>query len=95
MSIQTWLDAPIPRKRALGAVIWVPSITAWMFYKDWRAAKIIKDQQQRLHIFAESVDLLLDHADIETVKEIREKLEFWAVVREMPRPDFTEDSEED
>lgn len=49
------------------------------------ADKKIADQNERLRIFRESVDFLLDNASEPTLQELNKNLEFWRVVRGIPK----------
>lgn len=48
-------------------------------------AEVITDQNMRLKICNEIMDFLLDKADVDTVQELDEKLEYWRIIRGMPR----------
>lgn len=82
--MSAWLNAPIPRKYALGALL-ITNASLFLTAKSVlrEGDKIIADQNERLHILKESVDFLLDQADDATIIVLNQNLDFWRVVREM------------
>lgn len=83
--LNTYLNTPIPRYKVLLLIASHLAGTSVAVYAAGRkAGAVIEDQQQRIVIFREAVDFLLDHADSETVSELNQNLDYWRVIREMP-----------
>lgn len=85
-AITAYLNTPIPRKVALAVTI---GQGLGCTYASYRALKkqanvanaIIADQVERLHIYNEAMEILLEKADPLTLAELNEKLGFWAIIR--------------
>jgi hypothetical protein len=50
---------------------------------------VIKDQEQRISIYRETNEFLMERADGATLEELDKKLDYWRVIRgvEMPKRD--------
>lgn len=48
---------------------------------------VIEDQQERIKIYDETVNYLLERADDRTLVELNEKLDFWRVIRGIDPPE--------
>lgn len=84
--LQAYLNAPIPRKTALAVVLaeglglsYVALVGLNKVLK--MNGELIQDQAERLQIYKESMDFLLDRADPVSVIELNEKLDYWRVIR--------------
>lgn len=85
-ALEAYLNAPIPRKVALAVTV---SQGATQLYFAIRALKklereantIIADQNERLHIYNEALQILLPEAAPETLAKLDQGLEFWAIIR--------------
>lgn len=88
MDLTTYLNTPIPRKYALASVVAANASMIGMYFACKRTLKdaeeIINDQAQRIKIFRESTDFLLEHADDSTLRTLNSNLDYWRVVRGMP-----------
>lgn len=80
-AIKAWLDTPIPRKRALGAVLF-SQYTNVVMIATWRLER--NATKQNIHILRESVDFLMEKADPATVAELNDMLDFWRAVKGIP-----------
>lgn len=90
-TVQTYLNMPISRKKALAAVLAANTamVATYLSCKELlkQADEIIADQKQRLSIYHESLDFLLDRADDSTILVLNENLDFWRVIRKQPPPE--------
>lgn len=80
-----WLNEPIPRKAALGIVMFSAANTGVMYvaanYLVNETNKRLKDANQKLTICNETIDFMLERADPVTLAELNGHLDFWRVVR--------------
>lgn len=84
--LDAYLNAPIPRKVALAISIGQGVGCTYVAYRGLKkqadvANAIIADQTERLHIYNEAMEILLDAAEPQTLAELNEKLGFWAIIR--------------
>ena len=83
--IEEWLNDPIPRKTTL-LCIGLMGVGHAMTYLGMKqslnqAARIYHDQEQRIAIYRESMDFLLERASDADATELNEKLDYWRVIR--------------
>lgn len=87
--MRAFLNTPITRQKALIAVAIsqvgtiVTYVTAKQLLK--RGDAIIADQNERLDIYSESAEFLMERASDSTLEELEAKLDFWRIIREKPR----------
>lgn len=80
--LQAYLDYPIPRKVVFGllAANGFGCFVLGQLSVYSRADKQIKDQQERIHIFNETNEFLLNRADDATLVELDKQLDYWRVI---------------
>jgi hypothetical protein len=91
-AIISWLNEPIPRKKALGVVSFMFVNQGIMYaaynHLEKHAKKRLDDANQKLTICNETIDFMLARADPVTLGELNQHLDFWRVVRgKSVRPD--------
>lgn len=84
--IKAYLNAPIPRKDALSVVVAEGFVLTYIAMMGLNKVlkmngDIVRDQAERLQIYKESLDFLLDRADPMAVIELNEQLDYWRVIR--------------
>lgn len=95
-AITEYLNDPIPRKQAIVGVMIANSGVVGMYLVCKSllkgADKERADMQERLHVYHESLDFLLDRADNDTLRGLNKNLDYWRVVRGIPpRPEHDAD----
>ena len=88
--MKDYLLEPIPRIHGIAGV-GLCLVGAGIMYVEAKkllkqADEIIADQDQRLKIFKESVDFLLENANDRTIVELNSNLDYWRVIRGIDPP---------
>lgn len=89
MNIQEYLNAPVPRRKALLAVGLVFSGTTVLYaavikHYEAQAKEIISDLDERIQVYRDTTGFLMEHASGSTLNELNEKLDYWRVIRGLP-----------
>ena len=80
------LNGPIPRKIALTVLLGQTLVSFGAIHIAFKKLTeqhntIVSDRDERLKIYDESLNFLLERADDTTIQELNKNLDFWRVVR--------------
>lgn len=91
-ALRAYLNTPISRKIAMAVVIGQTVGTALVSRHALNrvandANVIIDDLHERLRIYSETTEILMENADNSTLAELDGKLDYWRVIRGIPVED--------
>lgn len=87
MGIKISLNDTIPTKTALAIIFMQGAANIAIVCNSVNKANVIlKDQAERLAIYKETTDFLLDNADDATLLTLNKNLDYWRIIRGIDPP---------
>jgi hypothetical protein len=85
------LEGQISKRTAAGIIVAQAVLNTAIYLSSVRkiakkANELLADRDQRIHIFKEGVDFLVERADPDTIAELNQNLEYWRVIRGINPP---------